>query len=40
MKDVSKIVKQHIYEAEDAKTDVEVAADKLISDLKKSNNAL
>jgi len=40
MKDVSKIVKQHINEAEDAKTDVEVAADKLISDLKKSNNAL
>lgn len=40
MKDVSRIVKQHINEAEDAKTDVEVAADKLISDLKKSNNAL
>lgn len=40
MKDVSKIVKKHISEAEEAKTDVEVAADALVADLKKFNKPL
>ena len=40
MSDVSKIVKRNLLEAEDAKSEVEVAADKLISDLKKFNKDL
>ena len=40
MKDVSRIVKKHITEAEEAKTDVEIAADALIADLKKYNKSL
>ena len=40
MKDVSRIVKKHISEAEEAKTDVEIAADALIADLKKYNKSL
>ena len=35
MKDISKIVKKHISEAEEAKTDVENVADKLIIDINK-----
>ena len=38
--DVSKIVKRRLEEAADTKTEVEVAADKLISDLKKNNKDL
>ena len=40
MSDVSKIVKRNLLEAEEAKTEVEVAADKLISDFKKFNKDL
>lgn len=40
MKDVSRIVKKHITEAEEAKTDIEIAADALIADLKKYNKSL
>lgn len=40
MKDVSKIIKKHLSEAEEAKTDVEIAADALIADLKKSKKPL
>ena len=40
MSDVSKIVKRRLEEAADTKTEVEVAADKLISDLKKNNKDL
>ena len=40
MKDVSKIIKKHISEAEEAKTEVEVAADALVADLKKFNKPL
>lgn len=40
MSDVSKIVKRHLEEAADTKTEVEVAADKLISDLKKNDKNL
>ena len=40
MKDVSKIVKRNILEAEEAKTDVEIAADALISDFKKHKKPL
>ena len=40
MKDVSRIIKKHITEAEEAKTDVEIAADALIADFKKCNNTM
>lgn len=40
MKDVSKIIKKHISEAEEAKTDVEIAADALVADFKKHKKSL
>ena len=40
MKDVSKIVKRRLMEADDHKNEVEAAADKLIADCKKYNKKL
>lgn len=40
MKDVNKIIKRHISEAEEAKTDVEIAADAFVADVKKNEFSL